>query len=214
MNQENQLNIDDLINSFINKNLSNTLTNSSGSLSSYEDVTQDFSDFEVIKKSIRLEEKLKQLEIRQTAIESATTDWMMDLESRMKLVEKASESLEEEKKYLRENVEVLSEIGELQDNWNNYGAPKFNQSLIFKCLRIITSSNLKFQPEIFPTARQSIQFEYEPDDHHYFEIEIFIDRIKIYSRIKNDIIKMDHLTEDQAINEMNKFQLKFSSYGT
>lgn len=214
MNHENQLNIDELIHFFMNKNLSPTATNSSGSLSSYEDSTPYSSDFEITKEDIRLKEKLKQLEIRQTAMASVTTDWMMDLESRMKLVEKASESLEEEKKYLRENIEILSEIGELEDNWNNYGAPKFNQSLIFKCLRIITSSNLKFQPEIFPTARQSIQFEYEPDDYHYFEIEIFIDRIKIYSRIKNDIIKMDNLTEEQAISEMNKFQLKFSSYGT
>ena len=200
------------------QNLISASTHPSGSLSIYPELNKSSADYEeiaeneqlvLLKRYVKLEEKLKQVESRQVATESITTDWVMSLENRIKMMEKDSQELELEKKYLRLNIEILSEIGTLQNNWNNYGASKFNQELIFKCLRIITNTKLKFQPEIFPTASQSIQFEYEPDDQHYLEIEVFNDRIKIYSRVNNEIRQSDNLIVEEVIGEINQFQFEY-----
>lgn len=219
MNNETKINIENLVNFYLFNSLKNPVSSASGSTYLYPATNKSSSEYEdmndsehliLLKRSIQLEEKLKYIESRQFTTESVTTDWMMGLENRIKTIEKDSHNLELEKKFLRLNVDILSEIGELQDNWNNYGAQKFNQELIFKCLRIINSTNLKFQPEIFPTANQSIQFEYEPDDQHYLEVEIFNDHIKIYGRVNAEIRQSDNLTVEEVIDEINQFQ---SEYG-
>ena len=149
------------------------------------------------------------LERRQLAIESTATDWVVDFENRLHRLEKENEELNNEKERLKFNIDLLSEIGQLQDNWNQYGADKIKQELIFKCLRIVNHTDLIFQPEIFPTARQSIQFEYEPSENHYLEIEVFEDIIKLYCRKKGDIRKIPNLSIENTIKEINEFQSEF-----
>lgn len=73
-------------------------------------------------------------------------------------------------KKLENNLVLLDELSRLNGNWNGYGAGVFNENLINFCKNILIM--LQFQPEVFPTGRNSIQFEFEKDGR-YLELEIF-----------------------------------------
>lgn len=75
--------------------------------------------------------------------------------------------MNEEKIY---NLRKLDQIAHLEDGWNGNKAKAFEEQLISKVRRIITV--LELQPELFPTACNSVQFEYEKEDGSYLEIEI------------------------------------------
>ena len=70
-----------------------------------------------------------------------------------------------------QNLYRLDQIAKLEDDWNGYGSKAFSKELVEKCKDII--STLELQPKIFPTGRQSIQFQYELEDRSYLEFEIF-----------------------------------------
>lgn len=162
----------------------------------------------------KLREQVRHLAVRQDALESTATDWVMGLHERVaELENKYSLEIDNEKQLLRKNIKNLSEIGQFQDNWNQYGAKKFSQELVFKCMQIITSTDLSFQPEIYPTARRSIQMEYEPDRNHYFEIEVFDNSIKLYAKELGEENKKENLSIDDTIRELNDFQTRFRNSG-
>lgn len=71
------------------------------------------------------------------------------------------------------NLRKLDQIALLPNNWNENGANAFDKQLISKVRGIITA--LEIQPEIFPTACDSIQIEYDKEDGSYLEIEIFLE---------------------------------------
>lgn len=75
--------------------------------------------------------------------------------------------MNEEKIY---NLRKLDQIARLEAGWNGNKAKAFEEQLISKVRRIITG--LELQPELFPTACNSLQFEYEKEDGSYLEIEI------------------------------------------
>lgn len=68
-------------------------------------------------------------------------------------------------------LEKLEIIAKLQNNWDGYGATAFPSIFINKIKNLIPS--LIVCPEIFPTANNSIQFEYNKADDSHLEIEIF-----------------------------------------
>lgn len=70
------------------------------------------------------------------------------------------------------NLEKLNRIAGLEDGWDLYKATSFSNSLIEFCRNLLFKLNR--QPEIFPTANDSIQFEFKNKDD-YLEIEIFDD---------------------------------------
>lgn len=76
------------------------------------------------------------------------------------------------------NIEILSSLKSLEYNWNDNGANPFKEDLILKSITII--ENLQYQPEVFPTARESIQFEFTNKLNEYLELEIFSDYITLY----------------------------------
>ena len=61
-----------------------------------------------------------------------------------------------------ENLKKLETIALLRDNWNLNGAKAFTDSLIKKGRDLILF--LEIQPEIFPTACESLQLEYDRED--------------------------------------------------
>lgn len=69
-----------------------------------------------------------------------------------------------------ENLKKLEAIALLKDNWNENGARAFSIELITKVRNIITF--LDVQPEVFPTACDSIQLEYDKVDGSHMEIEL------------------------------------------
>ena len=77
--------------------------------------------------------------------------------------------------------EKLNDIAKLEDNWNGYGANQFKPELINRAKTLLKLlSNL---PEVFCTGRDSIQFEWE-DENHYLELEIFEDKITVFETQK------------------------------
>lgn len=68
------------------------------------------------------------------------------------------------------NLKKLDQIAVLEDGWNGNKAKAFEKQFILTVRSIITA--LEIQPEIFPTACDSVQFEYEKEDGSYLEIEI------------------------------------------
>ncbi|MCI5595472.1 MAG: hypothetical protein MR380_01920 [Lachnospiraceae bacterium] len=68
------------------------------------------------------------------------------------------------------NLKKLDQIALLKDGWNGKNAKSFKEEFISKVRSIITA--LEIQPELFPTASNSIQIEYEKEDGSYLEIEL------------------------------------------
>ena len=77
------------------------------------------------------------------------------------------------------------------------------------CALPIYSPLLKFQPNIFPTGRQSIQFEYEKANGNYLEIEIFEGNITSFSIISDKETYNDSLTEETMFRMINDFHSGF-----
>lgn len=104
---------------------------------------------------------------------------------------------------LRSNINTLNLFLSLPQNWNDNNAQPFNNCLIKKCISII--SELEYQPEIFPTARQSIQFEYEKTNGDYLEFEFFEEKIIVYME-KGEIEIENKLKNELEINKyLNEF---------
>ncbi len=68
------------------------------------------------------------------------------------------------------NIEKLKVIQNLRENWNGNGAPAFPKTLTDRVARFLNELNI--QPEIFPTALSTIQFEYDNSRRDHMEIEI------------------------------------------
>ena len=69
----------------------------------------------------------------------------------------------------------LDEIGKLQYDWNGYGAQGFSEMLIETCKKLFHL--LPIAPNVYPTGRKSIQFQYELIDKSYLEFEVFEEKI-------------------------------------
>lgn len=75
--------------------------------------------------------------------------------------------INEEKIY---NLQKLEQIEKLTENWNGNGAKAFSKNLIARVRELIIF--LAMQPEVFPTACDSLQLEYDKADGSHLEIEI------------------------------------------
>ena len=103
------------------------------------------------------------------------------------------------------NLKKLDDFSKYPVNWNGYGAPTISCDLIAKMKGLALLLN--YQPDIFPTARRSIQFEYEKEDGSYLEFELFNDKLQMYSINSVGTESTSLLDFDaKAINEeINKF---------
>ena len=71
---------------------------------------------------------------------------------------------------LKKNLLKLDEIKSLKRNWNGNQAKPIHKSLVNKTRALII--NLDKQPQIFPTADNSIQIEYDGADKSYLELQV------------------------------------------
>lgn len=71
---------------------------------------------------------------------------------------------------LKENMDKLELISTLEDNWNLYGAKPIPKNLIKLVGNML--HKLSDQPEIFPTASETIQLEYNTEAGDYIEFEV------------------------------------------
>lgn len=70
----------------------------------------------------------------------------------------------------KDNLKKLEQISGFKDNWNGNGAPVIPSVIIKKARALIKT--LIIQPEIFPTALETIQLEFDNSRHDHMEIEI------------------------------------------
>lgn len=74
---------------------------------------------------------------------------------------------------LTENLERISRLGDLQENWDGYGAPKISAEVIDRTRRFLRSVRVDQQPAAaVPTGAGTIQLEYEEASGKYLEIDI------------------------------------------
>ena len=130
------------------------------------------------------------------------SDWDEDIAS----ADFTITACEESNMLKSQNLFRLDEIAELEENWNGYGAKAFSQKLIEKCKGIIY--DLEVQPNIFPTGRQSVQFQYELEDRSYLEFEIFEENVsclEVPQRIYSNARTFEFpISEAQRIKEIVK----------
>lgn len=106
-------------------------------------------------------------------------------------------------------MEKLKSFGELKENWNLYNAKPFIKKLNWKCENFIISSELKYQPDIFPTGRDSIQFEYEEEDGSYLEIEVFSNRISLFETDSFGCeLEIENESWDNILKKINDFHAR------
>lgn len=105
-----------------------------------------------------------------------------------------------------ESLVRLEEIKSLPDNWNGNGAKMFSPKFISYVRAILT--NLDVEPDVFPTARDSIQLEYENSTGDYLEFEIFEDR-----KIKKFFCGSDGKTSTNSVSETQLNEIVSHFYG-
>ena len=104
----------------------------------------------------------------------------------------------------RESLKRLEEIGNLPDGWNDSGARSFPAEFLTYVRCIL--SGLEVDPDIFPTARDSIQLEYDNTSGDYLEFEIFADRkIKKFYCSRNGETSTDFVSASQLKGILNQF---------
>ena len=123
---------------------------------------------------------------------------IFDMNTVLKLSEKRSKMLV--------NLNKLHEYSQLEYNWNDNRAEPFEKELINLAWKKI--NELEIQPDVFPTACDSIQFEYEKENEDYLEFEIYTDRIEVFRIIGENKEGFD-LPIDEDLNKIvNEFHRK------
>lgn len=97
---------------------------------------------------------------------------------------------------LGDNYFRLISFSNLQKGWDGYAADKIPTIVIDRVFSLLL--NTSFHPKIFPTSRGSVQVEYYQNDNKFVEIEIFKNRISVYSEGLWGTIDKDNITEKEA----------------
>ena len=84
------------------------------------------------------------------------------------------------------NLAKLLSFRALDKNWNGNGADPFTDKLLQKASEAIVKLSSVWQPSIFPTGRDSVQFEFfNGEDGGYLEIELYEDMLGIFYKYPN-----------------------------
>lgn len=103
------------------------------------------------------------------------------------------------------NINTILSFKIFETNWNGNGAEPFSENIIEKAFAFTNSQSLKFQSNVFPTGRQSIQFEYEKSNGNYLEIEIFEDKYSAYSEIDDKETEYESISFNKIIKLIDEF---------
>jgi len=103
------------------------------------------------------------------------------------------------------NINTILCFKKFGDDWNGNGAEPLSENLIQKAFDFVNSPLLKFQPNVFPTARHSIQLEYEKSNGNYLEIEIFEDKYSAYSEIDDKSTEYKSISFNESIKLIDEF---------
>lgn len=161
---------------------------------------------------IRHEVERQLIPIRQTqnVIINSTAELYLEIDSIKEEISNISDIYTQNYQLQKkvDNLNKLNSFKNFEPNWNGYKADSFNVELIDRVWNIINLPSLKFQPDIFPTARQSIQFEYEKSNGNYLEFEIFQNRITGFSIIADEETEFKNLSESEMLRMIDDFYPK------
>lgn len=107
---------------------------------------------------------------------------------------------------LGENNDRLEQIAALEENWNGYGASPIPSSIIRDVEGFLCT--LPIQPEIFPTARPSIQLEYDTADRH-IEFEITEEKRVLMFFCAGDV----SIEKEISLSELSNYVKRFYTNG-
>lgn len=100
----------------------------------------------------------------------------------------------------------LNEIRQLRDGWNGNGASKFSEEILDTLQQIL--EKLPYEPSIFPTARGSIQLEFENSNADYLEFELFEDgKLKMFFCEHNEKTVTKDIVSSSIRNYVNTFMI-------
>lgn len=105
------------------------------------------------------------------------------------------------------NLVKLDRIAMLPENWNQDGAPTISDSIVSYTRQLLTY--LDIQPEVFPTAANSIQLEYDAPNGSYMEFEIKEECVCFFSIDQHGVENTEMLPKDAVLIN----QLVDSIYG-
>lgn len=77
------------------------------------------------------------------------------------------------------SLRTLTQIQNLEHDWDGDAGEAIPEEVIILSKSIVMS--LKYQPEIYPTKRRTVQMQYETADRSYLEFEVYADRIEMLS---------------------------------
>jgi len=96
---------------------------------------------------------------------------------------------------LKFNKQKLRTFASLKKNWDGYIGAIFKTEVIKNVEDILTE--LRFQPQVFPTANGSVQIEKYFSDNKFYEIEI--DECKIFAYIVDEKTKIDRVVSKKEL---------------
>lgn len=92
--------------------------------------------------------------------------------------------------------------------YNDEEFTELSHIIIERTRKLLLDSDLLVQPEVFPTYRGTIQFEYENEANDYFEVEIFEDYFKCYHRNEAGKTRFQLNDQREVIIKINEFAEK------
>lgn len=101
---------------------------------------------------------------------------------------------------IERNLRRLDAFAGYEDNWNGYGAEALDPNVIEQAQKLIRRFDR--QPFIAPTARQSIQMEFEKPNGDYLEIEVFSDRAVMYKAVGKDEDEREYPFTTEEMNSL------------
>lgn len=103
---------------------------------------------------------------------------------------------------LYESIDTLEKYRALKAGWNGKGSTPFDVELIDNAIDFV--KQLDYQPEIFPTGRDSIQFEYHTE-WGYLEVEMDRYGISMLIERHGQAKEYDSVSTDEAITKIREF---------
>ena len=80
----------------------------------------------------------------------------------------------QENAHMIQRIESFSQLGE---NWNGYRASSFSPEVLQRARSLV--EDIVYKVKVFPTGRNSIQFEFDSIPGKYLEIEVFADHYAV-----------------------------------
>ena len=86
--------------------------------------------------------------------------------------------MKEEKEWKQKLYDRIDSFEKLEENWDGYGGYPLSARVLKRARKFV--KNLDYPLQVFPTGRNSVQFETERDNGNYIEFELFGDRMTLF----------------------------------